>query len=85
MYENLKGRKLTKEDKKYFENWILKERKLSEIETKSGKIKLHPIMLMTNKNMKLNYGIKKELIQNYRYKDADEGDYKINQDSKIKL
>lgn len=28
MYENLKGRKLTKEDKKYFENWILKERKL---------------------------------------------------------
>lgn len=35
MYENLKGRKLTKEDKKYFENWILKERKLSEIETKS--------------------------------------------------
>ena len=67
MYENLKGRKLTKEDKKYFENWILKERKLSEIETKSGKIKLHSIMLMTNKNMKLNYGIKKELIQNYRY------------------
>lgn len=42
-------------------------------------------MLMTNKNMKLNYGIKKELIQNYRYKDADEEDYKINQDSKIKL
>ena len=35
MYENLKGRKLTKEDKKYFENWILKARKLSEIETKS--------------------------------------------------
>lgn len=158
MYENLKGRKLTKEDKKYFENWILKARKLSEIEniinlevfkthpellnscvfkktpkeidetyllyclykveeyitsshillksdevnakfnyidsindnitieTKSGKIKLHPIMLMTNKNMKLNYGItKKELIQNYRYKDADEEDYKINQYSKIKL
>lgn len=85
MYENLKGRKLTKEDEKYFENWILKERKLSEIETKSGKIKLHSIMLMTNKNMKLNYGIKKELIQNYRYKDADEEDYKINQDSKIKL
>lgn len=85
MYENLKGRKLTKENEKYFENWILKARKLSEIETKSGKIKLHSIMLMTNKNMKLNYGIKKELIQNYRYKDADEEDYKINQDSKIKL
>lgn len=42
-------------------------------------------MLMTNKNMKLNYGIKKELIQNYRYKYADEEDYKINKDSKIKL
>ena len=35
-------------------------------------------MLMTNKNMKLNYGIKKELIQNYRYKDADEEKWKEN-------
>lgn len=34
MYENLKGRKLTNEDKKYFEKWILNDRKLFEIEKK---------------------------------------------------
>lgn len=47
------------------------------IETGKGKIKLHPIMLMTSKNMKLNYGItKKELIKKYTYVDADKDDYK---------
>ena len=47
------------------------------IESKKGKIKLHSIMLMSNKNLKLNYGLtKKELVQNYRYVDADETDYK---------
>ena len=47
------------------------------IKTIRGKIKLHKIMLMKNKNMKLNYVItKKELMQNYRYKDKE--DYKTN-------